>query len=99
MSEPIRVLVTGAAGQIGYSLLYSLANGDVFGKSQPIILHLLDISVMMNALGGVKLELQDCALPLLRDVVTTDQEAVAFKDIDVAILVGSMPRREGDYRV
>lgn len=94
-AEPIRVLVTGAAGQIGYSLLYSIANGDVFGKDQHIILHLLDITPMMNALNGVKLELQDCSLPLLKDVVPTDQESVAFKDIDVAILVGAMPRREG----
>lgn len=97
-AEPLRVLVTGAAGQIAYSLLFSLANGDVFGKSQPIILHLLDIAPMMGAVGGVILELEDCSLPLLRGVVPTDQEAVAFKDIDVAILVGSMPRKEGMER-
>lgn len=96
--EPLRVLVTGSAGQIAYSLLFSIANGDVFGKTQPIILHLLDIPVMMTALGGVKLELEDCSLPLLRGVVTTDQEEVAFKDIDVAVLAGSMPRREGMER-
>lgn len=95
MSEPIRVLVTGAAGQIAYSLLFSLANGDVFGKTQPVILHLFDIPVMVNALNGVKLELEDCSLPLLKDVVVTDQEAVAFKDIDVAVFAGAMPRREG----
>jgi len=98
MSETLRVLVTGAAGQIGYSLLYSIANGDVFGKDQPIILHLLDITPALVALGGVKLELEDCSLPLLRDVVCTDQEAVAFKDIDIAILVGAMPRKEGMER-
>jgi len=98
MSDPIRVLVTGAAGQIGYSLLYSLANGDVFGKDQPIILHLLDITPALGALGGVKFELEDCSLPLLRDVVCTDQEQVAFKDIDVAVLVGAMPRKEGMER-
>lgn len=98
MSEPLRVLVTGAAGQIAYSLLYSIANGDVFGKHQPIILHLLDITPMLNALNGVKLELEDCSLPLLKDVVTTDQEAVAFKDLDAAILAGAMPRREGMER-
>lgn len=98
MSEPIRVLVTGAAGQIGYSLLYSLANGDVFGKDQPIILHLLDITPALGALGGVKFELEDCSLPLLRDVVCTDQESVAFKDIDIAVLVGAMPRKEGMER-
>lgn len=96
--EPIRVLVTGAAGQIAYSLLYSIANGDVFGKQQTVALHLLDITPMMTALGGVKLELEDCSLPLLVGVVATDQEAVAFKDIDVAILAGSMPRREGMER-
>jgi len=98
MSEPLRVLVTGSAGQIAYSLLFAIANGDVFGKDQPISLHLLDIPVMMTALGGVKLELEDCSLPLLSEVIATDQEAVAFKDIDVAVLVGSMPRREGMER-
>ena len=96
--EPIRVLITGAAGQIAYSLVFAVANGDVFGKDQPIILHLLDIPMMMNALGGVRFELEDCALPLLRDIVTTDQESVAFKDIDVALLIGSMPRKEGMER-
>jgi len=98
MSEPLRVLVTGAAGQIAYSLLYAIANGDVFGKQQSVILQLLDIPVAMNALNGVKLELEDCSLPLLREVITTDQEAVAFKDIDIAVLAGSMPRREGMER-
>uniref|UniRef100_A0A2K5ERB4 Malate dehydrogenase n=1 Tax=Aotus nancymaae TaxID=37293 RepID=A0A2K5ERB4_AOTNA len=98
MSEPIRVLVTGAAGQIAYSLLYSIGNGSVFGKDQPIILVLLDITPMMGVLDGVLMELQDCALPLLKDVITTDKEEVAFKDLDVAILVGSMPRREGMER-
>jgi len=97
-AEPIRVLVTGAAGQIVYSLLFSISNGDVFGKQQPIILHLLDIPMMMNALNGVKLELEDCSLPLLREVVCTDQEQVAFKDIDVALLIGAMPRKEGMER-
>ena len=96
--EPIRVLITGAAGQIGYSLVFAVANGDVFGKTQPIILHLLDIPMMMGVLGGVKFELEDCALPLMQGVVATDQESVAFKGIDVAILVGSMPRREGMER-
>jgi len=96
--EPLRVLVTGAAGQIAYSVLYPIANGDVFGKSQPIILHLLDIPQMVNALNGVVMELEDCSLPLLRSTVATDQESVAFKDIDVAILVGAMPRRDGMER-
>nr|KAF6447960.1 malate dehydrogenase 1 [Rousettus aegyptiacus] len=98
MSEPIRVLVTGAAGQIAYSLLYSIGNGSVFGKDQPIILVLLDITPMMGVLDGVLMELQDCALPLLKDVIATDKEEVAFKDLDVAILVGSMPRRDGMER-
>ncbi|NIG59478.1 malate dehydrogenase, cytoplasmic [Pontoporia blainvillei] len=97
-SEPIRVLVTGAAGQIAYSLLYSIGNGSVFGKDQPIILVLLDITPMMGVLDGVLMELQDCALPLLKDVIATDKEEIAFKDLDVAILVGSMPRRDGMER-
>ncbi|XP_062376231.1 malate dehydrogenase 1Ab, NAD (soluble) [Sardina pilchardus] len=98
MSDPIKVLVTGAAGQIAYSLLYSIAKGDVFGKEQPIILVLLDIGPMMPVLDGVVMELQDCALPLLREVIPTDKEEVGFKDLDVAILVGSMPRRDGMER-
>uniref|UniRef100_A0A098LYY7 Malate dehydrogenase n=1 Tax=Hypsiglena sp. JMG-2014 TaxID=1550645 RepID=A0A098LYY7_9SAUR len=98
MSEPIKVLVTGAAGQIAYSLLYSIAKGDVFGTEQPLILVLLDITPMMTVLDGVLMELQDCALPLLREVIATDKEDVAFKDLDVAILVGSMPRKEGMER-
>ncbi|XP_065833351.1 malate dehydrogenase, cytoplasmic-like [Oscarella lobularis] len=98
MAEPLRVCITGAAGQIGYSVLLSVANGDVFGKDQPIVLLLLDIEPMMTALGGVVMELQDCALPLLRDVVATHDPYVSFKDADVAILVGSMPRREGMLR-
>jgi len=98
MSEPLRVLITGAAGQIAYSLLYSIAKGDVFGANQPIALHLLDIEVMDNVLKGVVMELQDCALPLLTEVVATYEYPKAFKDIDVAILVGAMPRREGMER-
>uniref|UniRef100_A0A672GT36 Malate dehydrogenase n=1 Tax=Salarias fasciatus TaxID=181472 RepID=A0A672GT36_SALFA len=95
---PVKVLVTGAAGQIAYSLLFSIAKGDVFGKDQPIILVLLDIPPMMTVLDGVVMELQDCALPLLKEVIPTDKEEVAFKDLDVAILVGSMPRRDGMER-
>ncbi|XP_049927676.1 malate dehydrogenase 1Ab, NAD (soluble) [Epinephelus moara] len=98
MSEPIRVLVTGAAGQIAYSLLFSIAKGDVFGKDQPVVLLLLDITPMLPVLDGVVMELQDCALPLLREIVPTDKEDVAFKDLDAAILVGSMPRKEGMER-
>uniref|UniRef100_A0AAY5KCY8 Malate dehydrogenase n=1 Tax=Esox lucius TaxID=8010 RepID=A0AAY5KCY8_ESOLU len=98
MADPIRVLVTGAAGQIAYSLLYSIAKGDVFGKDQPIILVLLDIPPMLPVLDGVVMELQDCALPLLREVIPTDKVEVGFKDLDAAILVGSMPRKEGMER-
>ncbi|KAL7852358.1 hypothetical protein SRHO_G00181430 [Serrasalmus rhombeus] len=108
MAEPIRVLVTGAAGQIAYSLLYSIAKGDVFGKDQPIILVLLDIPPMLPVLDGVVMELQDCALhcsemknahpKFMFAEVPTDKVEVAFKDLDAAILVGSMPRKEGMER-
>lgn len=98
MSEPLKVLVTGAAGQIAYSLLYSVAKGDVFGLNQPISLVLLDIEAMVSVMTGVVMELTDCALPLLREVVPTSDISAAFKDIDVAILVGAMPRREGMER-
>lgn len=97
-SEPIRVVVTGAAGQIAYSLLYMIAKGDVFGPKQPLILHLLDIPPMMGVLEGVVMELADCAIPLLQSVVPTADPAVAFKDVSAAFLVGSMPRREGMER-
>lgn len=96
--ETIRVVVTGAAGQIAYSLLYQLAKGDVFGADQPLSLHLLDIEPMMGVLNGVVMELHDCALPLLREVVATADPAVAFKDVDAAFLVGAMPRKEGMER-
>lgn len=96
--EPLRVLVTGAAGQIAYSLLYSIAKGDVFGPNQPIILHLLDIQPMMGVLEGVVMELIDCAFPLLVDIIATADEAKAFENIESAFLVGAMPRREGMER-
>jgi len=96
--HPLKVVVTGAAGQIAYSLLYQIASGYVFGPNQPLILHLLDISPMMGVLNGVVMELQDSALPLLRDVIATDNASVAFKDIDAAFLVGAMPRKEGMER-
>lgn len=98
MASPIRVCVTGAAGQIAYSLLYSIANGDVFGTNQPIELTLLDIPPMMTVLHGVVMELQDCSLTLLKDIVATDSVETAFTNIDVAILVGAMPRKEGMER-
>jgi len=95
---PVRVLITGAAGQIGYSLIPLVAKGDVFGPQQTVILHLLDIPPMKGVLDGVVMEIQDCAYPLLAGVVATVDEAEAFKDIDAAFLVGSMPRREGMER-
>lgn len=98
MAEPIRVVVTGAAGQITYSLLYMIARGEVFGKDQPLILHLLDIPPMVGVLEGVVMELADCALPLLREVIPTTDPAIAFKDVAAAFLVGAMPRKEGMER-
>lgn len=98
MSSPIRVLITGAAGQIGYSLIPLVASGQVFGPNQPVILHLLDIAPMIGVLNGVVMEINDCAYPLLQSIVATVDEAEAFKDIDSAFLVGSMPRREGMER-
>nr|AZS52303.1 cytosolic malate dehydrogenase [Laternula elliptica] len=94
----LRVVVTGAAGQIAYALMYALAKGDVFGPKQPIELVLLDISGMEEALRGLVMELTDCALPLLTKIIPTVDYAVGFKDVDVAILVGAMPRREGMER-
>ena len=100
MSEkaPLRVVITGAAGQIAYSLIYQVASGYVFGEDQPLILHLLDIAPMMGVLNGVVMEINDCALPLVADVVATDDPNVGFKDIDAAFLVGAMPRKEGMER-
>uniref|UniRef100_A0A1B6BZH4 Malate dehydrogenase n=1 Tax=Clastoptera arizonana TaxID=38151 RepID=A0A1B6BZH4_9HEMI len=96
--QPIRVVVTGAAGQIAYSLIYQIAKGDVFGHKQPIILHLLDIPPMMGVLDGVVMEIADCALPLVRGVVPTADPAAAFKDVEAAFLVGAMPRKQGMER-
>ncbi|CAH0714589.1 unnamed protein product, partial [Brenthis ino] len=98
MAAPIKVVVTGAAGQIGYSLVYQIASGAVFGPEQPVFLHLLDIAPMMGVLGGVVMELADCALPLLAGVLPTANPEEAFKDVAAAFLVGSMPRREGMER-
>jgi len=97
-AEPLRVCVTGAAGQIAYSLLYSIGSGDVFGPNQPITLLLLDIPPMMTIVEGVVMELQDCSLPLLHSVIGTSDVATAFSNIDVGILVGAMPRKEGMER-
>ncbi len=95
---PMRVAVTGAAGQIGYSLLFRIANGDMLGKDQPVILQLLDLPQAQTAVKGVVMELEDCAFPLLADVVITDDPKVAFKDADVALLVGARPRSKGMER-
>jgi len=98
MAEPLKVVVTGAAGQIAYSLLFSIAKGDVFGKDQSLELQLLDIEPMMPVLEGVVMELQDCAIPLVKNIVSTHDPMVAFKDVDAAFMVGAMPRREGMER-
>merc|ERR1711892_1595506 len=98
MKKPLKVVVTGAARQIGYSLLYQIGSGYVFGNDQPIIFHLLDIRPMMGVLEGVVMEMQDCALPLVKDAIATDDASFAFNDIDAAFLVGAMPRRDGMER-
>ena len=98
MKAPKRIAVTGAAGQIGYSLLFRIANGDMLGKDQPVILQLLDITPAMPAVKGVVMELDDCAFPLLAGVVVTDDPSVAFKDADYALLVGARPRSKGMER-
>ena len=100
MKAPIRIAVTGAAGQIGYSLLFRIAAGEMLGPDQPVILQLLEIPVekARKALKGVMMELEDCAFPLLADIVDTDDAAVAFRDADVALLVGAKPRGPGMER-
>ena len=98
MKNPVRVAITGAAGQIGYALLFRIASGEMLGKDQPVILQLLDLPQAQNAVKGVMMELQDCAFPLLAGMVATDDTEVAFKDADVAILVGARPRSKGMER-
>ena len=97
-TDPVRVAVTGAAGQIGYSLLFRIASGAVLGPDQPVILQMLEITPALGALDGVAMELDDCAFPLLAGMVKSDDPNVAFGDADVAFLVGSMPRKEGMER-
>jgi malate dehydrogenase len=92
MKAPVRVAVTGAAGQIGYALLFRIAAGDMLGPDQPVILHLLEITPALPALQGLVMELNDCAFPTLAGVVTSDDPNVAFKDVDYALLVGARPR-------
>lgn len=100
MKRPVRVAVTGAAGQIGYSLLFRIASGEMLGKDQPVILQLLEIpdEKVQKALRGVIMELDDCAFPLLAGVIPTAEPMVAFKDADVALLVGARPRGPGMER-
>jgi malate dehydrogenase len=98
MKTPVRVAVTGAAGQIGYALLFRIAAGDMLGPDQSVILHLLEITPALPALNGVVMELDDCAFPLLAGVVATDDANVAFKDADYALLVGARPRGAGMER-
>ena len=98
MKTPIRVAVTGAAGQIGYALLFRIASGEMLGKDQPVILQLLDLPQAQNAVKGVMMELQDCAFPLLAGMIATDDPEVAFKDAQIAILVGARPRSKGMER-
>ena len=98
MKTPVRVAVTGAAGQIGYSLLFRIASGQMLGEDQPVILQLLDITPAMDALKGVAMELEDCAFPLLSDIVRTDDPDEAFGDISYALLVGARPRSKGMER-
>ena len=98
MSTPIHVAVTGAAGQIGYSLVYRIANGDLFGPNQPVILHLLEITPALKALDGVAMELDDCAFPMLKGMVLTDDPNIAFSGVNYALLVGARPRSKGMER-
>ena len=98
MKAPIRVAVTGAAGQISYSLLFRIASGGMLGPDQPVILQLLEITPALEALNGVAMELHDCAFPLVQDIVLTDDPAVAFKDASFALLVGARPRGPGMER-
>ena len=98
MKKPVRVAVTGAAGQIGYALLFRIASGEMLGKDQPVILQLLDLPQAQKAVQGVMMELQDCAFPLLDSMIATDNPEVAFKDADIAILVGARPRGPGMER-
>lgn len=98
MKAPVRVAVTGAAGQIGYSLLFRIASGEMLGKDQPVILQLLDLPQAQTAVKGVMMELEDCAFPLLAGMIATDDPEVAFKDVQVALLVGARPRSKGMER-
>lgn len=98
MKEPIRIAVTGAGGQIGYSLLFRIASGAMFGQEQPVSLRLIEIPPAMNALKGIVMELEDCAFPLLYDIVATCDLDEGFKNVNWCLLVGSVPRKDGMER-
>jgi len=98
MKDPVRIAVTGAAGQIGYSLLFRIASGGILGPDQPVILQMLEITPALPALAGVAMELDDCAFPLLAGMVQTDDADEAFGDAEIALLVGAMPRKQGMER-
>ena len=98
MNTPIKVAVTGAAGQIGYSLVFRIASGALFGPDQPVALHLIEIPAVLEALNGVVMELQDCAFPLLHSIVPTADLDEGFRDVNWALLVGSVPRKAGMER-
>jgi len=98
MKAPVRVTITGAAGQIGYATLFRIANGDMLGHDQPIILQLLDLPQAQTMLRGVMMELEDCAFPLLQQIIITDDPRTAFKDTEVALLIGARPRGKGMER-
>jgi malate dehydrogenase len=98
MKSPIKVAVTGAAGQIGYSLLFRIASGEMFGADQPVALHLIEIPAALGALEGVVMELHDCAFPLLQSIVPTGDLDEGFRDVNWALLVGSVPRKAGMER-
>src|SRR5215831_15333493 len=98
MKSPIKVAVTGAAGQIGYALVFRIASGEMFGKDQPVALHLIEIPAALNALEGVVMELHDCAFPLLQSIVPTADLDQGFRDVNWALLVGSVPRKAGMER-
>lgn len=98
MKSPVRITVTGAAGQIGYGILFRIASGQMLGADTPVILQLLEVTPALGALNGVKMELDDCAYSQLVDVITTDDANVAFGDADIALLIGAMPRKDGMER-
>ena len=98
MSLPIRVAITGAGGQIGYALLFRIASGAAFGPDQPVALQLLEITPALPSLNGTLMELEDCAFPLLADVKATDKAEEAFDGADWVILVGGLPRKDGQSR-